>query len=748
MTDHVSAVNSAVEAMDGLLDRLEKLDAITPDLRSALQRLANRSADVAGITLGEQPWDGVVLTDDEAFDSAPVPLIVTDPLGFVIRANVKMLELTETAPGTLLGMHSGDYIHSDDYDFLADIWVRMQVETDFNTAITEFRLLLPRGARWVRGAIRASRNDDLSLANLVVHFTDVDDKHAVEQALDRSSRKFGDLLDSLPDPIVRVNRAFEVQFANPAARQYRNLGRYHEWPRVTEENRAEYLEVAERCWATGESTTFEHSMLAGDDVLWCESTFVPEVGPSSKVETLLVIWRDQTTRRRHEELLAYRATHDALTGLPNRARFSDLLEVAVERQVTSAELGQKRPIAVLFLDLDRFKFVNDSLGHLAGDDLLKNVAERLTGAIRPGDVIGRLGGDEFTILAEDISREDAVMMAERILERLKEPFMINGREFISSASIGVVSSETPAGSTDLMRWADSAMYRAKGLGRSRVATYEEVLAPEVMDQLELDQMIRSAAERGELELYYQPEVLIATSEIVGVEALLRWHHPTKGLLGAERFIPVAEDNGMIVPIGAWVLRQACEQVSQWIADGLAGSEFMLRVNLSPRQMDRDGLPMVITETLEETGIRPTNLCLEITETSLMSDTEHTQVSLEDLASVGITLAVDDFGTGYSSLSSLKRFPIDVLKIDKSFISGMTKKSRDEAIVRTVITLSDTLNLTPTAEGVETEDQRALLEEMGCPRGQGFLFSRPVPADEFAELLRDGIPSAQPTQRDS
>lgn len=181
-------------------------------------------------------------------------------------------------------------------------------------------------------------------------------------------------------------------------------------------------------------------MLAGDDVLWCESTFVPEVGPSSKVETLLVIWRDQTTRRRHEELLAYRATHDALTGLPNRARFSDLLKVAVERQVTSAELGQKRPIAVLFLDLDRFKFVNDSLGHLAGDDLLKNVAERLTGAIRPGDVIGRLGGDEFTILAEDISREDAVMMAERILERLKEPFMINGREFISSASIGVVVS--------------------------------------------------------------------------------------------------------------------------------------------------------------------------------------------------------------------------------------------------------------------------------------------------------------------
>ncbi|MCB1257490.1 MAG: EAL domain-containing protein, partial [Microthrixaceae bacterium] len=660
---------------------------------------------------------------------------ITDPMGFILKANKRLLTLTETNLEDLTGTHVGEHIYSDDYNALADIWVRMQVETDFDSAITEFRILAPRGAKWYRGAIKASRNDDLTLASLIVHFADVDSKFAAQQALDRSSRKFGNLLDSLPDPIVRLNRAYEIQFANPAAKEFRRLDPTGKWPQVLVEDQEMYLSEADHCWTTGETRTLEHRILAGDQVLWCETTFVAEVGPSNKVETMLVFWRDQTSRRRHEELLAHRALHDSLTGLPNRARFAELLELAIARQATAAELGQVRPLAVMFLDLDRFKIVNDSLGHLAGDELLQGVSSRLSGTVRPGDVIGRLGGDEFTILAEDITPEDALVMAERIQERLKHPFRLNGREFLVSASIGVVRAESPQQSADLMRWADSAMYRAKSLGRCRVVTYEEVLAPDVLDQLDVDQLIRTAIDRNELTLHYQPEVILDSGQIAGAEALLRWHHPIKGLLGADQFIPVAEENGSIVKIGAWVLRRACEDAMSWDAAGLLDDQFILRVNLSPRQLDEDGLPGVVGEILESTGLPPARLCLEVTETALMREVEHALEVLNELAALGISLAIDDFGTGYSSLSSLKRFPIDVLKIDRSFISGMTEESRDSAIVRTVIALSDTLGLVPTAEGVETEEQRQILKEMGCPRGQGYLFSVPLPADDFREILR-------------
>lgn len=735
MEDLTAVVAVAIEALRAHLDSLPADHEPPVEQRESLKELANLAADAAGFRAGEHPWDELVLTDDELFDNAPSPLLLTDPMGYVIKANKKLLLLGETTAEDVTGRHVGEYIHSDDYNALADIWVRMQVETDFNSAISEFRVLAPRGAKWYRGAIRAARNDDLTLSGLIVHLADVDNKFAAQQALDRSSRKFGNLLDSLPDPIVRLNRAYEIQFANPAAKEFKRLDPRDEWPKVLSEDQEMYVKAADHTWNTGESRTIECRILAGDQVLWCETTFVAEIGPSNKVETLLVLWRDQTSRRRHEQLLAHRALHDSLTGLPNRARFAELLELAIARQAAAAELKQTRPLAVMFLDLDRFKIVNDSLGHLAGDELLQGVSERLSATVRPGDVIGRLGGDEFTILAEDISPEDALVMAERIQERLKQPFRLNGREFLVSASIGVVRAESAQDSADLMRWADSAMYRAKALGRCRVVTYEEVLAPDVLDQLDVDQLIRGAVDRAELELHYQPEVLIDSGRIVGAEALLRWHHPLKGLLGADRFIPVAEDNGSIIRIGAWVLRQACEHVVAWDRAGLLDDDFVLRVNLSPRQLDEDGLPAVVAETLAATGLAPRRLCLEVTETGLMREVEHALAVLDELALLGISLAIDDFGTGYSSLSSLKRFPINVLKIDRSFISGMTKESRDAAIVRTVITLADTLGLVPTAEGVETEEQRSILTEMGCPRGQGFLFAHPLPVRDFRELLR-------------
>lgn len=736
----LSSLQDAVVAVEQVIKGFDRQKhAASGPIEDALKRLAFVTSHALAEVEGSQVWDQVVLLSDERFQNAPAPLLVTDPMGFIERANLRTLELVGMGADEVLEHHVGDFINHEDYDAFADAWVRMQVETDFDSTVIEFRMLTSTGARWQRAALRASRDENLQLTHLTAHFADIDEKYAAEKALDRSERSFGNLLDSIPDPIVRLNRTFEVQFSNPAAISYRVPGAENDgWPLVADSDRLHYREVATECWTSGLSTTLEHTMWVKGELRWCETTFVPELDTGGSVKSLLVIWRDQTVRREHERILAHRASHDSLTELPNRGRFAELLDAAILRQTTLLELGQRRALAVLFLDLDRFKFVNDSLGHAAGDQLLRDVATRLCDAIRPGDVIGRLGGDEFTILAEDITSDDAVMMAERIQDQLRTPFDLNGREFIVSASIGVVSSDGPEVATDLMRWADSAMYRAKAMGRSCVATFDDVLRPEALEQLELDQMLRKSIDHAELEVHYQPEVSLKTEQIVGVEALVRWNHPTLGELGADKFIPLAEDNGMVLPIGRWVLRRACEQVMGWLARGLVDSSFMLRVNLSARQFEDPRLIDDISRLLSETGFDPRRLCLEITETALMRDVDEALVVLTELHDLGIELAVDDFGTGYSSLSMLKRFPIKVLKIDRSFVDGLPGDANDLAIVNTILSLATNLGLVTTAEGVESQEQREALMQMGCPTAQGYLFARPQCAEEFESLLSGAL----------
>ncbi len=736
LCEALSTLERAVTSVERLFQDLDWKDrSIDVPVEEVLKRVASLTSHALATVEGSHLWDQVVLLSEERFNSAPAPLMVADPMGFIERANQRILELVGVSSDDVIHSHVGDFIHNEDYNAFADAWVRMQVDTDFDSTVIEFRLLTSKGPRWQRAALRAARDEELSLTHLTAHFADIDEKYAAEKALDRSEREFGNLLDSLPDPIVRLNRAFEVQFSNPAAVAFRVPEEENDgWPLVGEEDRSRYREVANQCWMSGSSATIEHSMRVKGEMRWCESTFVPELGSGGWIKSLLVIWRDHTVRREHERILAHRASHDSLTELPNRRRFAELLQEAILRQTTLLEVGQVRPLAVLFLDLDRFKFVNDSLGHAAGDQLLHDVADRLCDAIRPGDVIGRLGGDEFTILAEDITSDDAVMMAERIQNQLRTPFDLNGREFIISASVGVVSSDRPEAAADLMRWADSAMYRAKAMGRGCVATFDDVLRPEALEQLELDQMLRKSIDHGELEVHYQPEVNLETDRIVGVEALVRWQHPTLGELGADRFIPLAEDNGMVLPIGRWVLRQACEQVMRWLDKGLVDSEFMLRVNLSARQFEDPHLIEDVSGLLNEIGFDPTRLCLEITETALMRDVDEALAVLTELHSLGIELAVDDFGTGYSSLSMLKRFPIKVLKIDRSFVDGLPGDANDLAIVNTILSLADNLGLVTTAEGVESQQQREALVKVGCPTAQGYLFARPQPAQDFEQLL--------------
>ncbi len=739
-TDSAGRLGAWLDSLD--VDHLDpELRARVEELRSgestdAIDALTAMVSDLLDRSHDTATWDLSVQQDEALFDKALVPLFVVDHQGFITRSNDRTNELVGLTRDEVIGEHVGRFIHPEDYDSQADHWVRMLVDTTFDAVSSEIRILTTHGVSWQRVALKASREPDGTLTGITAHLSDINEKYAAVAALDRSQRQFGNLLDSIPDPIVRLNRRLEVEFANPAAQRLRRNLPGSEWPAIGEMDHGLMQGALQEVLDTGRSQTIEHSVGAEPRLGWCETTIVPEPHADGTIRSLLLICRDVTGRRRNEADLAHQATHDTLTGLPNRGRFAELLDVAIGRQRVHEHAGSPRSIAVLFLDLDRFKVVNDSLGHAAGDELLVQVARRLQQALRPGDVLGRLGGDEFTVLADDISAEHAMALAERLRLQLGTPFELGGGEFLMSASVGVATSSTPERPEDLMRWADAAMYRAKQGGRDCVVAFDDVLRNEALEQLETDQLLRVALDRDELEVRYQPEVALSTGAVVGAEALVRWRHPTRGLLTAEAFVPLAEENGTIVAIDQWVMATACERLAGWIASGMVPEDFVLRVNVSARQFEHHDLVGRVRSLLERSGVAPERLCLEITETALMRDVERALEVLTDLHDAGIRLAVDDFGTGYSSLSSLKRFPLQVLKIDRSFIDGLPDDPDDTAIATTVLRLADALGLAATAEGVETTDQLECLRELGCPTAQGHLFAEPLERAEFDRYLAE------------
>jgi diguanylate cyclase (GGDEF)-like protein len=434
------------------------------------------------------------------------------------------------------------------------------------------------------------------------------------------------------------------------------------------------------------------------------------------------------TNARNFEDAMHQAFHDSLTGLPNRALFLDRLEHAHARARRSGT-----PIAVLFMDLDAFKNVNDSLGHAAGDELLVLVAGRLRRWLRPSDTAARFGGDEFAVLLEDLDTSNgATLVANRILESLREPFAIQGQEVYVGGSIGIATSAHP-GSDDLLRNADLAMYRAKGRGKGRHQMFEPGMHVAVLERLELEVDLQRALERGEMTVHYQPIVELATGHITALEALVRWRHPTRGMIQPDEFIPLAEETGQIHRLGEWVLERAARDGVGWNEGVRAGDPVRVGVNLSARQLQEPTLVGQIGAVLGDTGLGADQLVLEITETVLMQDLEATVVRLQELKRLGVGLSVDDFGTGYSSLQYLRRFPLDSLKIAKSFVDGVGGPSHDAAVARAIIELGASFQLRAVAEGIE----RAHLIELGCTHGQGFLFTRPIPADEVEQLLAAG-----------
>jgi diguanylate cyclase (GGDEF)-like protein/PAS domain S-box-containing protein len=447
--------------------------------------------------------------------------------------------------------------------------------------------------------------------------------------------------------------------------------------------------------------------------------------------------RDISERVRLQEQLTRQAFHDGLTGMANRALFRDRLEQSLARSERSLEI-----LAVLLVDLDGFKQVNDSLGHDAGDQLLQAVAERFAAEIRPSDTLARLGGDEFAVLVDGADEAQAIAVAGRLLNGLAEPVWIAGHELSVGASIGIaLHTGGPGRSEELLRHADVAMYAAKEAGRGRFELFHYDMARELGELLGLEHELRLGLQRGEFTLHYQPEVDLENGDIVGVEALVRWNSPRRGLVPPDRFIPIAETTGLILGLGEFVLREACDQTAQWRADGLLPERFVTWVNLSGKQLSAGGISRTVKAALDDSGLPARCLGLEVTETALAQEGaggDRSRTELELLHEEGVRVAIDDFGTGFSSLGQLRRFPVDMIKVDRSFVQGVENEAKDAAITANLVTLAHALGVLAIAEGIESSGQLDSMRGLGCDLAQGYLFARPLPAGQIRNVLAGGF----------
>jgi diguanylate cyclase (GGDEF)-like protein/PAS domain S-box-containing protein len=548
------------------------------------------------------------------------------------------------------------------------------------------------------------------------------------------------LLDAVGQAVIATDLEEKVLYWNRAAEEIYGwsseevLGRRLKDLTVPEELLAQAEEVVSELRA-GRNWSGE-SLLRRKD-----GSYVPVLGTATplfddrgNLVGMIGVSTDISERKALEVELQHRASHDPLTGLPNRSSFVERIGQALQR----TRRGQNsRELGVLFMDLDGFKTINDSLGHEAGDRLLIAVAERLKNWLRPEDTVARFGGDEFAVLLEDIAdASEVIRVAQRITDSLQEPFTVDDLQVIVSTSIGITlgGAHTNDDPDRMLREADAAMYQAKEQGPSRYAVFDPTMQARARERLDLEAELRQALEKGEFVLYYQPEISLLDWSLVGFEALLRWQHPEKGLLQPSAFVPLAEETDLIVPIGRWVLEEACWQAKRWEVEHPSAPPTTMEVNLSSRQLARRGLVKIIEEALTRAGLKASSLGLDVTETVLIEASEYNAQALDALKKMGIRLHLDDFGTGYSSLSYLKHLPVDRVKVDKSFVKGLGEEATDTALVRMIIDLCHTLGFEVLAEGVETYEHAALLRNMRCDLGQGNFFAEPLPGEELAQRL--------------
>jgi diguanylate cyclase (GGDEF)-like protein/PAS domain S-box-containing protein len=459
---------------------------------------------------------------------------------------------------------------------------------------------------------------------------------------------------------------------------------------------------------------------------------ITDLRQDRRIKGVVMNARDITERVQLEDELTRQAFHDGLTSLANRALFRDRLDQGLARSARSGAT-----VCVILIDLDGFKQVNDTLGHDAGDHLLQEVAGRFADTSRPGDTLARLGGDEFALLLEDADEQAGIGVAQRLLERLSDPVDVAGHQLTLGASIGIVSHTGSGSSDDLIRHADVAMYAAKEAGRGRYELYQDGMARELGELLGLEHELRLGLERSQFRVHYQPLIDLDSNAVIGVEALLRWQSPNRGLVPPTRFIPVAESTGLIIAIGEFVLAEACRQTADWVRAGLLPTPFTTWVNVSGKQISAGDVSGLVKRTLETTGVAPGLLGLEVTETAIVvggAAGERARRELQELHDLGVRIAIDDFGTGFSSLAHLRSFPVDVIKVDRSFIQDVGKSAKDAAITANLASLAHSLSLVAIAEGIESESQLRTVRELGCDHAQGVLFAGPVPAEQMSALL--------------
>ena len=491
------------------------------------------------------------------------------------------------------------------------------------------------------------------------------------------------------------------------------------------------------CARSGEFLVQEYRISRADgSVIWIRDEMTVVRGDNNDQPPLFFgVFQDVTDRKRMEAELERLALYDPLTGLPNRALFSDRLKHAIERR------GRTQATAVYFLDVDRFKRINDSLGHGAGDEVLREIAVRIERTLRPEDTVARFGGDEFTVLCESVGGVlEAVGVADRLQREIAQPLRAGGAELRLSASIGIAIAE-PGDDPDVSRLvedADAAMYRAKERGGARTELFDTAMRERAVDALSIEQELSRGLERGELRLFYQPLVSLVTGEIVGAEALIRWEHPERGLLSPDKFLPVAEESGLIVQVGAWAVGEACRRLRDWDRRNGGPSNFSLAVNLSARELTHPDVVSTVLNAVRRSALDPSRITIEVTESTAMADRDSGFRALRELSAAGVRIAIDDFGTGYSSLDHLREMPADILKIDRSFVAGMSANSPDSALVAAAIAMGRALEMEVVAEGIETSEQVTDLRELGCPLGQGYLFARPLPPEEIDTLLEADV----------
>jgi diguanylate cyclase (GGDEF)-like protein/PAS domain S-box-containing protein len=593
--------------------------------------------------------------------------------------------------------------------------------------------------RWVLERGVGLRDESGRLARIEGFIQDITERMSANEALREAVRRYSSLFEHATEGIFQTTPEGRYLDANPAlARIYGHaspdalIEHLHDIPRqlyVLPERRATFVRLMQK---QGAVRNFESQVYRHDGrIIWISENARAVKNADGSVQFFEGTVVDITERKQHEAELEYQASHDSLTGLPNRSLLRDRIEQAIAKARRDGKL-----VAVVFVDLDHFKLINDSLGHHVGDRLLLEVADRLMACVRGHDTVARQGGDEFVlVLTEQHDEEETLAIVSRLLEVISQPWVDEEQEYGLSCSVGISYYPQDGDDPDaLLRCADAAMYKAKESGRSTYHFYTPELNQAISERLELENSLRHALERDEFRVYYQPRIDVASGRIIGAEALIRWDCPGKGIIPPDSFISITEETGLIIPIGQWILQEACRQNRAWQRAGLP--LISISVNLSPIQFRHAGLVQSVADALQQADLDPACLELELTESFVMHDAERINVAMQSLKALGVDIAVDDFGTGYSSLSYLKRFPVDRLKVDKSFVRDIDSDPDDAAIVRAIITLGHALGLKVVAEGVETQAHLEFLQQHGCDELQGYYFSRPVPAAEMEALLRN------------